>query len=548
MKTRKYFLIAISLSACSVEPGSGGAGFSASGTQGTSDTPAMTTTAMAMTTGPAVVTGSSTDVDPIFDVGNQDLPVISKDCTVREGAMNAIPPCMLEAPPDSFSPAVQWEWEGYEGDKYSGVIPLVANLTDDNGDGNIDLCDTPDVIVVAYTHPTVYPAHMYVLDGETGEMHFQVEQGIAAFATPALGDIDGDGLVEIVALLRGPGSPLVAFEHDGTLKWEGDPAANNSGEAPTIALADLDADGDVEIIGPTVIADHLGNTLWEMETTGVANHVAPVAADMDGDGDLEIVVGHRAYHHDGTIYYDQPSLLSAGVYAQVANMDDDPEPEVLVLTNEGVSLLENDGTIIYQNLTPSGDPAMGNNWGRPATIHDFNGDGIAEYAVSSADHYGIYEADGTVVWLSVVDDSSGAASGTAFDFLGDGRAEAMYADEFQFHIFDNTGFPYLSVPRASSTLIEYPVVADVDNDGSAEIVVVSNEGPNGTSAALVQVIRDIEDRWIPARRIWNQHTYHVTNVREDGTIPQNEVPSWEVLNTFRTNSQIDDKGICIPAG
>jgi hypothetical protein len=45
------------------------------------------------------------------------------------------------------------------------------------------------------------------------------------------------------------------------------------------------------------------------------------------------------------------------------------------------------------------------------------------------------------------------------------------------------------------------------------------------------------------RRIWNQHTYHVTNVREDGTIPQHEQPSWTRLNTFRTNAQINSTGV-----
>ena len=52
--------------------------------------------------------------------------------------------------------------------------------------------------------------------------------------------------------------------------------------------------------------------------------------------------------------------------------------------------------------------------------------------------------------------------------------------------------------------------------------------------------------WIQARRIWNQHTYHVTNVREDGTIPQFEPPSWQSLNTFRTNAQIEGGAVCDP--
>ena len=42
------------------------------------------------------------------------------------------------------------------------------------------------------------------------------------------------------------------------------------------------------------------------------------------------------------------------------------------------------------------------------------------------------------------------------------------------------------------------------------------------------------------------HTYNVTNVREDGTIPQHELPSWQELNTYRTNAQIEGGSICVP--
>jgi hypothetical protein len=38
----------------------------------------------------------------------------------------------------------------------------------------------------------------------------------------------------------------------------------------------------------------------------------------------------------------------------------------------------------------------------------------------------------------------------------------------------------------------------------------------------------------------------VTNVREDGTIPQFEKPHWKDLNTFRTNAQIEGGGVCKP--
>ena len=123
----------------------------------------------------------------------------------------------------------------------------------------------------------------------------------------------------------------------------------------------------------------------------------------------------------------------------------------------------------------------------------------------------------------------------------------MYADETDLYIFDETGAVLLQSARGSGTVIEYPVVADIDNDGSAEILVVSQYAFLGEDNLFtVQAIRDVEDRWIQARRIWNQHAYYVTNVREDGTIPRVQPNSWELFNTFRTNIQIENGGLCRP--
>jgi hypothetical protein len=308
-----------------------------------------------------------------------------------------------------------------------------------------------------------------------------------------------------------------------------------------IALADLDNDGDVEIIAANHVTDHDGVRLWTAPVAA-GNWSATAAADLDDDGDLEVVLGNAAYHHDGSQMWSVPSV-GAG-YPSIANLDGDPQPEVLVNNTNGLALLDDDGSVLYQDQRPTGDGIGFTTWLRPSTVHDFDGDDVAEYAVSSANHYTVYEGDASIVWSADVSDQSGIAAGTAFDFLGDGVAEAMYADEQFMFIFDGAGAPLLQIPRTSGTLSEYPVVADIDNDGSAEIVVVSNQY-NGASPT-VQVIRDVEDRWIQARRIWNQHTYHVTNVREDGTIPQFEQPHHTLLNTFRTNAQIEDGGVCKP--
>jgi hypothetical protein len=56
----------------------------------------------------------------------------------------------------------------------------------------------------------------------------------------------------------------------------------------------------------------------------------------------------------------------------------------------------------------------------------------------------------------------------------------------------------------------------------------------------IEVWGDQRDLWVPARSIWNQHAYHVTNVTESGRIPSNEPESWKPLvgrtyNTYRSN-------------
>ncbi len=467
----------------------------------------------------------------------------------------AIPTCTIEAAVGSFDPSIQWTWTGPNGEAYSIVTPLVANLTDDNSDGVVDLCDTPDVIVVASTSSGAPDTvgHIFVLDGATGTLHFRISQDVDHTITPAIGDIDGDGLPEIVTGTID--RRIIAFEHDGAHKFTStaQPWAATSGwtgasnYASAVALADLDNDGDVEILAANWIADHNGNLIGTAPQVS-GNWSASVAADLDGDGDLELVLGHAAYHHTHTggvldEYYLAPTV-SPG-YPQIAQLDTDPEPEVLVTNQQGITVLEHTGVVKYQDLRPTGDPTNWTTWLRPAAVHDFDGDGAAEFAMSSANHFTVYEASASITWTANVADQSGIASGTAFDFLGDGTAEAMYADEFMMFIFDGTGTPLLQVPRSSGTLNEYPVVADVDNDGAAEVIFTSCQyGAN--PSPTVQVVRHIQERWVPARRIWNQHTYHVTNVLEDGTIPQFETPHWEVLNTFRANAQLENGGVCKP--
>ncbi len=514
------------------------------GESGSSPTTTASTTSATLdgSTGESSSTAASTNVDttsgstetgaegPIFDVGNVgtsggsetgDLP---PSCKVGDD-IDAGQPCGDVAPADSFEPAVQWSWAGSNGDTEVLGTPVVANLTDDNADGAIDLCDIPDVVVIAYGGG-FGNGHIHVLSGDTGTEIFSIPTELQSISYPALGDLDGDGVPEIVAATPDPGH-LIAFHHDGSLLWESADAVTTSSAA--ISLADLDADGDVEIVINGSVFDHEGHRLWQ----GTASYLN-TAADLDDDGALEVITGGSAYHDDGSLYW---SGFDTQAHPHVADLDLDGMPEVMFVGQSGISIAEHDGASVVTNQVSNLA-----NW-RPAAIHDMDGDGAPEIAVGSSNTYSVLEVALTANWTSPVSDGSGYAAGTAFDFLGDGTAEAMYADETTLFIFDENGTALLTTPRSSWTQWENPVVVDVDNDGSAEIVVASNSG----GAPAVQVIRDAKDRWIPARRIWNQHDYHVTNVREDGTIPAVQPKNWDTLNTFRTQAQIGaGGGVCMP--
>jgi hypothetical protein len=177
--------------------------------------------------------------------------------------------------------------------------------------------------------------------------------------------------------------------------------------------------------------------------------------------------------------------------------------------------------------------------GGPPTIADLDGDGAPDIGVAGPDYYRVFSGDGSVKWQAIGGDASGVTGSTAFDFDGDGRAELVYANETELRVFGGrSGAVIFQTPNQSATWIEYPVVADVDNDGRADIVVASATG--------VRVFRDENNSWVNTRRIWNQHSYHITNINDDGTVPRVEQNSWQVRNTYRLNTFPDRSATAVP--
>ncbi|HEY0133778.1 MAG TPA: VCBS repeat-containing protein [Nannocystis sp.] len=122
-------------------------------------------------------------------------------------------------------------------------------------------------------------------------------------------------------------------------------------------------------------------------------------------------------------------------------------------------------------------------------------------------------------WQRVTeDDSSRVTAATVFDFNADGAAEVLYNDECSLRMYGGgMGDLLFKQPSPSRTRIEAPVVADVDDDGDAEIVAPSNNDAPSCSQGVdfpngIAVHGDAGDVWGAARRVWNEHAYHITNV------------------------------------
>ena len=74
-------------------------------------------------------------------------------------------------------------------------------------------------------------------------------------------------------------------------------------------------------------------------------------------------------------------------------------------------------------------------------------------------------------------------------------------------------------------------------DNNAELLIIANVSGGFGPQHGIYVYGDPTNQWVLTRKIWNEHTYHITNVNPDGSIPIEEENNWQVpgLNNFRLN-------------
>lgn len=427
-----------------------------------------------------------------------------------------------------FEPVVAWDVPG----KRSDGLPVVADVDQDG---------MPDIVAIWNTL-LLGPGTIEVLRGDgSGTLWADDTYNIGFGSAPAVADLDGDGSPEIVvpveyqtSLFSNGDYTVLAYSAEGDVVWESEHFLERELDYATgIIVSDMDHDGSPEVIAGMVIlnADGTTRSVSPYDSRGcpadaglLKEGTFPAVADLDLDGQEELITGNTITDIDGRSIWRDARYSDGGV--GVANLDADPEGEFVVTMYNQVRAHDTNGDLLwgpteFRTANILSSPAIG----------DIDGDGEVEIITAGGNELRAFNADGTTLWTARVTDESGATGASIFDFDADGVPEVVYIDEVEMIAFNGAdgAIKFHSAEHASATMYDYPVIADVDANGHADIVVVHDAWSTGLS-----VYRDVADSWAPARQTWNQHQYSITNINDDLSVPTTATQNFTVYNNWHS--------------
>jgi len=340
----------------------------------------------------------------------------------------------------------------------------------------------------------------------------RVKQGSFIYSTPAVADINLDGIQEIFiassySLTEGrvSGFSLVS-QPDTVLSANGNPyvvyhATSLPGfpvilPAPifsSVALGDVTGDDTLEIIAS---GDDMRLNVWDhrgMPVAGFPKDLAmetrstPALADIDPlSAGKEIIVlsGDSrlfAFKGNGDLVNGFPALRDwADVVSSspaVSDVDRDGDPDIVCCTNKGIYLLNNQGKSLKGWPVTFG----GNVLSSPA-LGDIDGDGFLEIAVAVDNKLQVYNYNGTLVNGFPIAISSGVlvqSSPIMADVDGDRLPEIVIGSPDNSVMAcngdgsDAAGFPLTLGGRTYST----PVACDLNGDSvGTELAIGCDDG------------------------------------------------------------------------
>ena len=334
--------------------------------------------------------------------------------------------------------------------------------------------------------------------------------------------------------------------------------------APNVSFADFNSDSYPEI--------YIGNKIYDAETgtllisdpsisnSGASNAHAylqsPFVADVVGDSRPDLILGNEIYevtitNRHGLIgnsitlsrsITPPAGIMVADGHTQVADFNLDGHLDVFVSTlplNAGCYVWD-----VYNNTVSDVllIPVNTLSFLRKSIplIADVDNDDQLEIVIQSSANSGYpvkcYKYDianhcFVLMWDFPVDEDSFSNSMTMFDFNNDGENELLISDQSTVRIVNGSGRSHLtgndtvpvytlaSLSFGECTVMQYPIVAGLDEDGSARIIICGRFGSGHTYQGYLNVFKSAGVPWVSARKVWNQYMYNVTNVNEDLSVP-----------------------------
>ncbi|HEC79145.1 MAG TPA: T9SS type A sorting domain-containing protein [candidate division WOR-3 bacterium] len=354
------------------------------------------------------------------------------------------------------------------------------------------------------------------------------------WTSPALGDLDGDGTIEIVFGVRRSTDNLYVVDNQGVCPF-GWPRSVPGNIIGSPVLADIDQDGDLEIFIWTLNADlyafhHDGTGVFS--SNGLLKDLpgislgSPAIGDINQNGSLEIVCcggsrGDSLYVWDSSGNYLSPFpiFIQPGnlQYSTVlGDLFGDARFEICFYADstERLYVVDADGSIRwYQTLYSVADIE-----GSPI-ICDVTGDGAPEVICGYQTGFAIFDSLGNTL-PGFPDSSHDAKLPVAADIDCDGRAEVIVGSADWFlYAYQNDGGQMEGFPMQFNNRIEAsPALYDIDNDGRLELML----GADGYKFYVFDLDADTPAQWPKFRYdSYNSGTYQSGNLNvssfDDGT-------------------------------
>ena len=452
-----------------------------------------------------------TDGDGIADC-------VDEDCDIDLAAAASTPQTATCTGPEPVAEAwdlvVEWMWESTGADRaYDRVssAPMIQHLIDTDRDGDVDSGDVPVIFVAAGGNDGPEYARGFLLAGDDGRPLSSVGS-VHGYGHVGFADVNGDDKLDIISRARVQN--LFAYDARGDQLWR---AAAKGSELATVEIVDLDGSGDlVQLAGTHLGSVEDGKVVAELPFVSVDCLQTQLTADLDLDGVEELITGRSVLSADGSSRWAATltGRCEDGWHAVPVQADDDPEAEVAFVGEGQLKVYEHDGTPKFAAVVGDTDPG-------PPCLADFDGDGEIEIALPSWRTFAVRELDGTGGWTLTGTATARWASCAAFDFDADGASEIVSFDSGAVVI--RSGRDGAILARWETEVPQYgfghPVIADVDQDGAAEIIV-----PRGESG--IAVLGHDGAGWPAAPTVWTSFNYVPAARSADGRTPAGPVDWW----------------------